>query len=75
VRGLYRSGTDEMSAERLENERVWHRLPVEEQARIYDAFDAARKRLNAPVETTATVPIGPDYRNPDVEPPAADDEP
>jgi hypothetical protein len=28
-------------------------LPVEEQFRIYDGLDAARKRLNAPVETTA----------------------
>jgi hypothetical protein len=28
------------------------------------AFDAARKRLSAPVETTATVTIGPDNRNP-----------
>lgn len=75
VRGLYRTGTDEMSDERRETERVWQSLPVEEQARIYDAFDAARKRLNAPVETTATVTIEPDNRNPDVEPPAADDEP
>jgi hypothetical protein len=42
-------------------------LPIEEQARIYDAFDVARKRLNAPIETTATVTIGSDNRNPDVE--------
>jgi hypothetical protein len=49
-------------------------MPLEEQARIYDAFDAARARLNAPIETTATVTIGPDNRNPDVEPAAADDE-
>jgi hypothetical protein len=42
--------------------------------RIYDAFDAARKRLEAPIETTAAVTIGPDNRNADAEPPAADDE-
>ena len=74
VSGIYRKGTDEMSDERRETERAWRSLPVEEQTRIYDTFDAARKRLNAPVETTATVTIGPDNRNPDVEPPAADDE-
>jgi hypothetical protein len=70
----YRVGTDELSEERRETERAWRSLPVEEQMRIYDAFDAARTRLNAPIETTATVTSGPDNRNPDVEPPAADDE-
>ena len=60
--------------ERRETERTWGALSIEEQARIYDAFDAARARLNAPVETTATVTIGSDNRSPDVEPPAADDE-
>jgi hypothetical protein len=75
VRGLYRIGADEMSDERRETERAWQSLSREEQALIYDTFDAARKRLSAPVETTATVTIGPDNRNPDVEPPAADDEP
>jgi hypothetical protein len=74
VSGIYRIGADEMSEERRQTERAWQSLPVEERARIYDAFDAARGRLNAPVETTATVTIGPDNRNPDVEPPAADDE-
>jgi len=74
VSGIYRIGTDELSEERRETERAWRSLPVEEQMRIYDAFDDARKRLSAPVETTATVTIGPDNRNPDVEPPAADDE-
>jgi hypothetical protein len=73
VSGIYRIGTDELSEERRETERAWRSLPVEEQVRIYDAFDAARKRLNAPIETTATVTIGPDNRN-DVEPPTADDE-
>jgi len=74
VSGIYRKGTDEMSEERRETEQAWRSLPVEEQMRIYDAFDAARTRLNAPIETTATVTSGPDNRNPDVEPPAADDE-
>jgi hypothetical protein len=73
VRGLYRTGTDEGSAEQLENERVWQSLPVEEQIRIYEALTDAKKRLNAPIETTATVTIGPDNRNPDVEPPADDE--
>jgi hypothetical protein len=75
VSGIYRTGADEMSEERRETHRAWQAMPLEEQARIYDAFDAARARLNAPIETTATVTIGPDNRNPDVEPPAADDEP
>jgi hypothetical protein len=73
VSGIYRKGTDELSDERRETEQAWRSLPVEEQMRIYDAFDAARKRLNAPIETTATVTIGPDNRNPDVEPPADDE--
>jgi hypothetical protein len=74
VSGIYSTGADEMSEERRETHRAWQAMPLEEQARIYDAFDAARARLNAPIETTATVTIGPDNRNPDVEPPAADDE-
>ena len=74
VSGIYRIGTDELSEERRETERAWQSLPIEERARIYDAFDAARKRLNAPIETTATVTIGSDNRNPNVEPPTADDE-
>jgi len=31
-------GQDEMSEERRETERAWRSLPIEEQARIYDAF-------------------------------------
>jgi hypothetical protein len=72
VSGLYRTGVDEISDERRETERAWRSLPVEEQMRIYDAFDAARKRLNAPIETTVTVASGPDNRN-DVDPPADDE--
>jgi len=74
VSGIYSVGVDEISDERRETERAWRSMPVEEQMRIYDAFDAARKRLNAPIETTATVTSGSDNRNPDVDPPAADDE-
>src|ERR1700722_14183957 len=74
VSGIYSTGADEMSVERRETERTWLSLPPEKRPRIYDAFDAARARLSAPVETTATVTIGPDNRNPDVEPPAVDDE-
>jgi hypothetical protein len=74
ISGIYSTGADDVSDERRETERAWLSLPPEERARIYDAFDAARARLNAPVETTATVTIGPDNRSPDVEPPAADDE-
>src|SRR3984893_17548615 len=66
VRGLYRTGTDEGSAEQLENERVWQSLPVEEQIRIYEAVAGAQKRLPAPIETAATVTSGRDNRN-DVE--------
>ena len=73
VSGIYRIGTDELSEERRETERAWQSLPIEERARIYDAFDAARTRLNAPIETIATVTSGPDNRNPDVEPPADDE--
>jgi DNA-binding CsgD family transcriptional regulator len=73
VSGIYRIGTDELSEERRETERAWRSLPVEEQMRIYDAFDAARKGLSAPIETTATVTSEPDDRNPDVEPPADDE--
>jgi hypothetical protein len=73
VSGLYRTGVDEISDERRETERAWRSLPVEEQMRIYDAFDAARKGLSAPIETTATVTSEPDDRNPDVEPPADDE--
>jgi hypothetical protein len=74
VSGIYRTGADEMSEERRETHRAWQAMPLEEQARIYDAFDAARARLNAPIETTATVTIGSDNRNSHDEPPAADDE-
>ena len=73
VSGIYRIGTDELSEERRETERAWQSLPIEERARIYDAFDAARARLSAPIETTATVTIGPDNRNPDIELPADDE--
>jgi hypothetical protein len=47
VSGIYRTGTDELSDERRETERAWRSLSLQEQARIYDTFDAAHKRLNA----------------------------
>jgi hypothetical protein len=49
----------------LETQRAWLSLPPEERAHIYDAFDDARRRLSAPIETTATVTLGPDNRNVD----------
>jgi hypothetical protein len=52
-----------MSDERRENERGWQSLPVEEQIRIYDALDAARKRLNAPIETTRSRRLSPEARS------------
>src|ERR1700720_88441 len=64
VNGIYRTGGDEISDERRETQRAWLSLPPEERARIYDAFAAARPRLNAPVETTPTVTLGRDDRNP-----------
>ena len=74
VSGIYGSGAEERSEERRETEQVWQSMSREERARIYDTFDAARNRLNAPVETTATVTIEPDNGNPDVEPSPANDE-
>jgi DNA-binding CsgD family transcriptional regulator len=65
VRGLYQTGESESSEERRETERTWLAMPREERARIYDSFADARKRLNAPIETTATESIGPDNRNDD----------
>jgi hypothetical protein len=73
VRAVYGTGGDEMSEERRATELAWLSMPPEERARIYDSFHEARKRLNAPIETTATVTLGPDNRNDDdVEP--SDDE-
>jgi hypothetical protein len=67
VRGLYSTGDNELSEERRQTEQAWLAMPPEERARIYDAFDASRARLNAPVDTTATVTLGPDDRNPEDE--------
>jgi hypothetical protein len=53
LRGLYRSGGEEMSAERLERPRILQALPVEEQIRIYEVFAEAKKRAAA-FEMTAT---------------------
>ena len=46
------SGSEVMTAERLENQRAWRSLPVEEQIRIYDMLDAAKKNP-PPTETVA----------------------
>jgi len=53
VSAFYEKGDDAMSAERLENQGVWQALPIEEQIRIYDALDAAKKRVA--IESTATL--------------------
>jgi hypothetical protein len=74
VRGIYRAGESELSEERRENERVWLAMSPEERALIYDTYDAVRARLDAPIETTATVTIGPDNPNPDVESTTVDDD-
>jgi hypothetical protein len=63
VRGLYR--TTKCRPRACKNQRVWQSLPVEEQIRRYESLSAARKRLSAPIETTATVTSGPDQRNGD----------
>jgi hypothetical protein len=74
VRAVYGAGTDQMTEEQRATERAWLAMSREERALIYDTYDAVRARLDAPIETTATVPIGSDNRDPDTEPPAADDE-
>jgi hypothetical protein len=67
VRGLYRTGIDEISAERQARRAVLEALPIEEQRRIYDVFYQARLRAQAgdfsqpAIETT--VNNGPDHRN------------
>jgi hypothetical protein len=69
VRGLYRTGESELSEESRRTELAWLSMPPEERAYIYDSFDNAVKRLDAPVETTADlVTLGPDNRTDDVEP-------
>jgi hypothetical protein len=74
VSSIYRTGADEMSEERRENQRTWAAMTRAERAAVYDAWDAARARLNAPVQTTATAPIETNNRNADVEPAMDDDE-
>jgi hypothetical protein len=57
LRSLYRIGHDEVSEEHLENQRAWARLPLDEQARIYEALTCPA------IDTTATVNSGPDDRS------------
>jgi hypothetical protein len=47
VRGLYRTGTDEISAERQARRAVLEALPIEEQRHIFEVFYQARKRVEA----------------------------
>jgi hypothetical protein len=67
VRGLYRTGIDEISAERQARRAVLEALPIEEQRRLYDIFHQARLRaaagdLSQPaIETTLS--DGSDHRN------------
>jgi hypothetical protein len=49
VRGIYNAGTNELSDERLENERVWRALPIDDQIRIFEALT----RPQPAIETTA----------------------
>ena len=72
VRAVYGGGGEEASEERRTKELAWLAMPPEERARIYDSLYEARKRLNAPIETTATVTLGSDNRNDEVE--SSDDE-
>jgi hypothetical protein len=60
IRGMYRTGTEEMSAARLEHQRLLEAMTREEQEYAYEAFAAARKRLAAgtiektTIQTTST---------------------
>ena len=55
IRGLYRIGGDQQSAERLARECVLEAVPLDEQERMYEVLAAARKRVEAAdTETTAT---------------------
>ena len=58
----------DLIAEYLENQRAWARLPLDEQARIYEAL------TRPAIETTATVTSGPDNRDGDAESVADDEE-
>ena len=49
LRDIYRSGSDELSAERsrLSQEAILEALPIDEQVRWYEVFTEARKRAEA----------------------------
>jgi len=47
IQGMYRTGTEEMSAARLERESLLEAMTREEQEYVYEAFASARKRLAA----------------------------
>jgi hypothetical protein len=69
IRGLYRTGADEMTAERAARRRVLQELPVEEQVRLYRIFEEAERRAGA-IPTTATVVTKESDARNSVEPPA-----
>jgi hypothetical protein len=70
IRGLYRIGGDQQSAERLARERVLEAVPLDEQERMYEVLAAARKRVEAAdIDTTATrVTNGPDRSSLTIDP-------
>jgi hypothetical protein len=66
VGDMYRTGAEEVSAARLERRRLLEAMTPEEQVYIYEAFEAAQKRLaRGSTETTvqATATTGTEYRN------------
>jgi hypothetical protein len=70
IRGLYRIGGDQQSAERLARERVLEAVPLDEQERMYEVLAAARKRVEAAdIETTATTETNGPERSLTINPP------
>lgn len=55
IRGFYGTGADEMSAERIERQAVLAALPLEEQARLHEIFNKAKRLAASSIPTTATV--------------------
>jgi len=47
IRALYKTGDDELTAERIARRRVLEALPIEEQVRLYEIFETAKKRTAA----------------------------
>jgi hypothetical protein len=57
IGAFYKKGGDELSGERLARQRVLEELPLEEQERIYEIFEAARKRAAGKFIETIATPI------------------